>query len=253
MGKNYRLKARYRLRTANLYVGHPDPQEATDLLVQGKPVIVALQEISPRWVQPLESIEGYLFLQRNDGSKGRREVGLLIREDALVIDWGVRQMSDHIENDKFGHDRHGIWAKVILPWGGGKTLAYSTHKNAVVQGRYGRVIKGRRTDEYKGHALQEAQFLHNMANSGWPVLGGQDANFAVPRGVVRFPRQAWKFSPQRLLSSLNIRYVGHGVDGLMFNKKSFRKVGGKWIITRKRNGGDHDWLTIAITRRRPRK
>lgn len=238
------------VRAANLYVAHKDPEGAIEHLISGRPHVIAVCEVSDRWQKPLRSIPGYRYVGVAKGSRGRKEVGLLLRRDVRVLQWGVTQMSAHIDGDKFAHDRWAVWARVILP-GGIPAGAYSTHRNAAIQGRNGRLIRGRRLQEYKEHARREQALIRALNKSGWPVIGGQDGNYRIPKGVIRTRAQAWKWSPHRSLPAINVAYVDHSVDGILFSRYAFHRVkGGLRLIRKRRHGSDHDWLTLRV---RPRK
>lgn len=238
-------KHQYKVRTANLYVGHANPQGAIKHLIAGRPHVVAVQEASPRWQKPLRNVEGYYYVGARKGSRGKKENGLLIREDVRLVGFGFLRLSAEIPGDKLGHDRWAVWARIVLP-GGVPAAAYSTHKNAGIQGKLGRPGNGRRAQEFVLHTKREQDLVSSLERRGWPVIGGQDGNYRVPKGVIRTRAQAWRYSPHKSLPAVGVAYIHHRLDGILFSKRAFRRVGSLHTLPPNVHLSDHDWLTQKV-------
>jgi hypothetical protein len=194
----------------------------------------------------LPAVQGYRYLGSADGTIGRREVGLLVREDVEVVESGLAPLSRAVRGSPVAHDRWGAWARVVLP-GGVRALAWSTHRNAFVQRRDGGVRPlWRGTREYAAHARAEADLLHRHRAAGWPVLGGGDYNYRVPCGDLVDATQAWPYSPHRSFPALGLRYLGHGLDGVVLDPTAFAATGGLEVIGHDQTGSDHDWITLTV-------
>jgi hypothetical protein len=240
------VPAAYTVRVANLFVLNRQPAADVPLLVSGSPHLVSVCEARRGWDPVLPTIEGYRYLGAGDGTIGRREVGLLVREDVEVVESGLAPLSQAVRGSPVAHDRWGAWARVVLP-GGVRALAWSTHRNAFVQRRDGGVRRPwRGTHEYAAHARAEADLLHRHRAAGWPVLGGGDYNYRVPCGELADVTHAWPYSPHRSFPALGLRYVGHGLDGVVLDPSAFEPVGGLEVIGHDRTGSDHDWITLRV-------
>ena len=234
------------VRVANLYVLNRQAAADVPLLVAGSPHLVSVCEARRGWEPVLPAVAGYRYLGADRGTIGRREVGLLVREDVEVVASGLEPLSRAVPRSPVAHDRWGAWARVVLP-GGVRALAWSTHRNAFVQRRDGGVRPvWRGTREYAAHARAEAELLHRHRAAGWPVLGGGDYNYRVPCGGLVEPGRAWAYSPHRSFPALGLRYLGHGLDGVVLDPTAFEPVGDLDVLDHSRTGSDHDWLTLTV-------
>ncbi|WP_139979515.1 hypothetical protein [Nocardioides litoris] len=237
----------YAVRVANLSVRNPRPRDDVPALAAGSPHLVSVCEVGGGWVEVVREVEGYRYLGAGpDARHGRREVGLLVRADVVVVDHGVAPMSRAVPRSTVAHDRWAAWARVELP-GGVRALAWSTHRNAYVQRRDGRVRPlWRGTRRYRDHARAERALLDAQAAEGWPVLGGGDYNYRVPCGAVRTPAQAWTHAPHRAVADAGRTYLPHGLDGVVLDPAAFTPTGDLDVLPRSRTGSDHDWVTATV-------
>lgn len=239
----------YAVRVANLSVLNRRAAADAVTLVEDHPHLVAVCEARRGWEPVLPAIPGYRYLGRRDGTHGSREVGLLVREDVEVVAHDVAPMSRAVRGSPVAHDRWGAWARVVLP-GGVRALAWSTHRNAWVQRRDGRVRPlWRGTREYVAHARAEQTLLHEHAEAGWPLLGGGDYNYRVPCGGVTDAAGAWRHAPHRAFPAAGLHYAAHGLDGVCLDPRAFALAGPLAVIPRARTGSDHDWLTATVVSR----
>jgi hypothetical protein len=236
----------YVVRVANLSVLNQHAVRDAVTLVEGRPHLVAACEARRTWEDVLPTVPGYRWLGRRSGRHGSREVGLLVRDDVEVVAHGVEQLSHEVPRSAVAHDRWGAWARVVLP-GGVRALAWSTHRNAFVQRADGGVRRWwRGTAEYRRHARHEVEVVLEHAADGWPLLGGGDYNYRVPRGAVTTVHDAWRWAPHRTFPDAGLAYAGHWFDGACWHPGAFAMVGGLDVIGRARTGSDHDWLTAAF-------
>lgn len=176
------------------------------------------------------------------GSKGHREVQVLVRKNIKILDHGIFQATKALPDPGgVAGDRWVVWAKVV--WRGRKFLLIGWHGNAAIQNRttWLPMLNLPRVIEYRKEMKLLEAFARRWQAEGFdPVIGG-DGNYRQVAGV-----PLWFYSPERMFKRLGLSYVRRGLDKIAYPPD----VDLSDFFTVSAPGADHPWLVLDLEKPR---
>jgi hypothetical protein len=229
-----------RVAEANLHHDRPDVEARLRVLRKTEADVIFTNEAYNIHTQ-VRAIFGddYRIVQGSGGSKGHREVQLLLRKKVFkVLDKGMWQATEQVDGKGgLGNERWVCWAKV--EWRGKRLLLVSWHGNAGIQSlKTGLpLLNLKRTQEYVKEIWALERFCRKAQDEGFEVVIGGDGNYRRRTGV-----KLWQFSPHSLHRRLGLTSVYHNVDIIGFPKSLDLAE----TTTRVAPGADHKFVVVDL-------
>lgn len=198
--------------SANVYIGNRREADTKAKLLHTNPDLVGIQEGSI-----FGPVPGFTSHGPTTGSRGKREVPVLVRRDPHVT-FVSRQT--HLSAPDLGNGYlHDRWTNVVRARvRGAQVSLLNTHAHPFLQTADGTMHKdARHLGDVRRHLRQLVRLAEAEREAGWAPIITLDANLRRPVDGSR----PWWWAPHQLFPRHGIAYAAQGVDGIGYDETAF--------------------------------